>query len=113
MEAELSKLLHLVGCWSPASRCSVTLNFSTFVRFPTVKNALEAPDRTTLCLQRLRMPSEARPQPLPTAELQGSPRRTSSSHRHTPRFQWALGSCTPRGCCVSLFTRRAEKAAEI
>lgn len=50
------------------------------------------------------MPSEARPQPLPTAAVPGCPRRTSSPHRDTPRFRWALGSRTPRGC-VSLFTR--------
>lgn len=31
MESKLSKLLHLVGCRSPASRCSVTPCFSTFV----------------------------------------------------------------------------------
>lgn len=31
MEGKLSVLLHLVGCRSPASRCSVTPSFSTFV----------------------------------------------------------------------------------
>lgn len=35
MEAELSALLHLVGCTSPASWCSVPRSFGTFVAFRT------------------------------------------------------------------------------
>lgn len=90
MEGKLSVLLHLVGCRSPASRCSVTRSFSTFVisrlctrgprpRSPLFAGGSGCPVRPALS-------------PFPPRRPQAPPRRTSFPHGDTSRFQWAPGS---------------------
>lgn len=110
MEDKLSVLLHLVGCRSPASRCSVNPSFSTFViSRPCRKHPGPLSVLATVC-SRLGTPSQAALGPFPPWRPQAPPRRTSSPHGDTPRFQWAPGFRTPRSC-VSPFSR-CEEAAE-
>lgn len=73
MEDKLSVLLHLVGCRSPASRCSVNPSFSTFVISRPCRKHPGPPAALHTVCRRLGTPSQARPQPLPTAAASDSP----------------------------------------
>lgn len=109
MEGKLSVLLHLVGCRNPASRCSVT-RVSAPLLSPDPAGSTRGP-RPRLPLFAEGSGRRARPtlSPFRPRRPQAPPRRTSSPHGDTPRFQWAPGSRTPRSC-VSPFPRCKEVA---
>lgn len=110
MEGKLSMLLHLVGCRSSASRGSVKPSFSTFViSRPCRKHPGPQSAPATVC-RRFRTPSQARPQPLPTAAASGSPTQdVIPARRHTPLL---MGSGIPHSSELRLPVLTLQGGAE-
>lgn len=110
MEGKLSMLLHLVGCRNPASWCSVTPSFSTFViSRPCRKHPGPSSALATVC-RRFRTPSQARPQPLPIAAASGSlTQDVIPARRHIPL---PMGSRIPHSSELRLPVLTLQGGAE-
>lgn len=110
-EWALEALCWRASQWKPSSQCSST---SWAARAPPPGAPLLRVSAPLLVsgpnLTLFAEVEDAERGPPVAASHRGSPRRTSSPPRDTPRFQWAPGSRTPQSC-LSPFTRCGEEEA--